>query len=205
MNIHTIIYHIKEIPFETKMLFQKIFRKHHTSNVELWNLNDHLAKIILPKLVAFREAKINSYPMAFSDWSENNGWTEEEYHNLRMSGEIVGGGVEGWKKALDEMIYAFEYSRYSECGNNKKEDYFYKKYGYIDPHKDPSAERVNYEYLTEDGMICWSDEPDLVEKKGYKFIKKDSYIYNSETAKTMAERAAKGYELFGRYFQSLWD
>jgi hypothetical protein len=38
---------------EVKWFFQRIYRRNHTADVDLWGLFGHLAKIIYPKLLAF--------------------------------------------------------------------------------------------------------------------------------------------------------
>mgnify|MGYP000933623302 FL=1 len=64
-----------------KWSFQRLFRKHGCANIDLWGLDHHLAKIILPKLIAFRSQELHGHPMDFSEWDEDGGLgiTKEEY------------------------------------------------------------------------------------------------------------------------------
>lgn len=62
-------------------------KKQQIKAQELWGLDVHLAKLILPKLKAFREMHRISYPC-----------------NLKNNG-----GFEEWNNILDKMIFAFQY------------------------------------------------------------------------------------------------
>ena len=101
------IYKIPLMKDEIKWFFQKIFRKHHTSDLELWNLHVYLSKIIYKKLKAFRKMPRMGYPASFMDWDEdmekNDGITKEDYDK-----HYEGGGMKHWNKTLDKMIYAFK-------------------------------------------------------------------------------------------------
>lgn len=65
-----------------KYIFQKLIRGY--SDDELWDLDDTLARYILPRLKRFREVNTNSYP-----------------------GEC--GSLKRWYRKLDKMIWAFDY------------------------------------------------------------------------------------------------
>jgi len=197
-----------------KWILQKIFRKHHCSDLDLWGLDSHLIKIILPKLIAFRKRDLHGYPCNFSQWDESlkdgggMGLTREEYDKAKAEGHYVGGEMEGWKKTLDEMIFAFEYHLYSdEFG--KKQKSFYEKYGYEDPHRQTEDNiSWHYNYSTPDGGHMYSGElVDLTEEnyKGYTLLGKSKSYYDMQTYKEIAQRAQNGFKLFGKYFQNLWD
>ena len=69
---------------------------------------------------------LHGYPHAFSEQSE---WeNEEEYNAAVASGERVGGEMEAWLKALDEMIFDFEYVLFHEIIETKKGRNFCLKY-----------------------------------------------------------------------------
>ena len=197
---------------DVKWFCQKVVRKHHTSDLELWGLDSHLAKIILPKLLAFRARDLHGYPNDFSDWDEKSpgsmGLTKEEYDAAKAKGDYVGGGFDAWLHTLDEMIYGFEWFLYHE-GYNRKEiklkDAFYKKYNYLDPHRETDDNLTwGYNYLTPDGNHCYTSENNL-EEKGYKMLSKSKSYYDSKLARVQVDRAQKGIELFGKYFMNLWD
>jgi len=102
--------------FYPKHVIQKLRRGY--SDEDLWDLGNHLAEIILPRLKDFKRVNTHGYP---------NGLTESK-----------------WDEILNKMLYAFENT-------------------------------VN--------------EPDF-----------DFNTYD-DTQKKIQE----GFELFGKYFQSLWD
>ncbi|AEF80900.1 adenylate kinase [Leadbettera azotonutricia ZAS-9] len=107
--------------------FQRLYRRSHAADIDLWNMDVHLARIILPKLNSFREQEFDGYP-----------------------GEL--GSLEAWLAALDEMIYAMEWKIRDYQGNTT-------------PFK-------------------LSFAPDTTEEEA---------------------RAQRGFELFGRYFNWLWN
>jgi len=103
MILERIKYQIKNFFLHIKWSLQKMFRKYHCSDLNLWNLDIHLAKIILPKLIAFRSMPRLGYPASLQDENE-------------------------WEKILDEMIFAFKYTL-ADAEIKRKE--FEKKYGEI--------------------------------------------------------------------------
>jgi hypothetical protein len=113
--------------FIISRFFQRLFRKSHASDGDLWNMDAHLARIILPKLSAFRAQNLQGYP-------------EES------------GSMEAWLAILDEMIYAMQWKI--------------------------------LEYQHDTTLFKYSSIPSTPEE---------------------AERAQKGFELFGKYFNHLWD
>lgn len=76
-------YKLKDIPFNIKMFFQKLFRG--WSDREIWNLDDTIVKFVVPRLKVLREETIG-YP--FSDECKT---------------------FEDWEKMLDEMIFGLEF------------------------------------------------------------------------------------------------
>lgn len=192
---------------EIKWSLQRLFRRHGCADIDLWGLDYHLAKIILPKLIAFRSQELHGHPMDFSDWSDEDGMgmTKEEYDEATKRGDFVGGGQEAWIKTLDEMIFAFEYLLYAD-GFDKKQKKFYEKYGYKDPYRETDDNLTwGYNYKTKDGNHCSSNESDLEEKSGYTIIGKHKSYHDMDLLREVSMRAKKGFELFGKYFMNLWD
>jgi hypothetical protein len=191
---------------EIKWSFQRLFRKHGCADIDLWSLDYHLAKIILPKLMAFRAQELQGHPISFSDWSEDEmGMTKEEYDKAKEKGDFIGGGQEAWMKTIDEMIFAFEYLLNADSFD-KKQEKFYKKYGYKDPYRKTDDNLTwGYNYKTKEGHSCFAGESDLEEKKGYILIGKHKIYHDMDVLKEVGIRAIKGFELFGKYFMNLWD
>lgn len=209
-----------------KWSLQRIFRKGHYSDLDLWGLDWRLNEIILPKLIAFRNQNLHGYPATFSEWDPEDdsgygymGMTKEEYDKAKAEGHYVGGGFDAWLATLDEMIYAFEHQAYSDDmdrkGNpSKKRIAFFKKYGYLDPHRETEDNKSwSYLYKTPDGgrMSCGQHDYERIigkDKEKYKnhtLIGKFPSYYDKDADLEQQERAAKGFELFGRYFRNLWD
>jgi len=199
-------HHIPGFIKEIKWCFQRLFRKHGCADIDFWGLDYHLAKIILPKLIAFRSQKLHGHPMDFSDWSEddNIGMTKEEYDEAKAKGDFIGGGHEKWLEIIDEMIFAFEYLLYTDSFD-KKEKKFYEKYGYKNPYRETDDNLTwGYNYKTKNGDHCSSGDSNL-EEKGYIMIGKHKSYHDMELLREISVRAKKGFELFGKYFMNLWD
>jgi len=162
--------------------FQKVFRKSHTSDKEIWNLSHYLAPIIYRKLQAFYDTERVGYPAAFSDYSEYEWKSKEEYEEKRKSEEIVGGGEDKWNEYLKEMLFAFEFFSLDDTFS-KKQQKFFDKWGLVNPYrKTEDNKRISNLFGTE--VILYHDLE--LEIEYYK-------------------RAQRGFELFGKYFMNLWD
>ena len=82
---------------DIKYFFQKLFRG--SSDLDLWNLKDHLSEIILKKLILFKSMKRHGHPNKIS--------------------------AEYWEVILDDMIYSFKALSQVDLG----EDAFTKSAG----------------------------------------------------------------------------
>lgn len=200
-----------------KWFLQRIFRKSHTSDCDLWNLNYRLAEIILPKLVAFRKKEPHGYPGTFCDWEPTKydpkyggmGITKKQYDAAKKKGHYVGGGYKAWLATIDEMIFAMEFVLVDDSFNKKKRAAFFKKWKMEDPMAEVKKNaKVQYEYEEiRDGkkfIIMTDDPPNKVNKK-WKFLRKRVHHYNSDAMKQLWDREQKGMELFGKYLNGLWD
>jgi hypothetical protein len=195
--------------YNIKYFFQRTFRSYHAADIDLWDLDYHLAKIILPKLIAFKKANTHGYPNAFSDYDEDCGVTKEEYEKGKAEGYYVGGGYEAWHKVIDEMIFGFEYVLVNMTFS-KKEEQFYEKYGYKYPYRetdDNLAWSYNYVDNSNNSIMCTSELLDttLDKNKNYTVLSKERFYYDSDVQNEVAKRANKGIEYFGKYFMNLWD
>ena len=112
--------------FRIKQVLQRVFRRNHTADSDLWSLDIHLAEIIATKLKAFRSLELQGYP---SDFTEPKDWPEQD----NIPKDLVGGGPEKWLETIDEMIYAFEQA-YMYDGDKQQE--FLDKYNLKDPWRD---------------------------------------------------------------------
>ena len=124
----------KRILYAIKYFLQKIFRKNHISDMEIWNCKESLAKYILPRLKALRKEEFFCYPNDDTDTVmptrtlvsyDDEGNEEVEYDKEKL---------ENWLKIIDEMIFAFEFVLYGDSFG-KKQTGFYMKYFEEDPYK----------------------------------------------------------------------
>ena len=213
-----------------KYTFQKTTRHHHTSDIELWNLDGALAKYLYKKIKAFRDMKRNGYPSYFSEYCENEWKSKGDYEKAIYEGKIGGGGSEAWDKTLDHILMALEYTVYVKdiFGEKKRANEWYEKNGFKNPHaKIPENLQVYYEYrmtpaylkeqedddprLKEFGGLdlwCLSDESDLHIKspEKYELMKERCHYYDVHYDVNVIEaKVTEGYKLLGRFFQDLWD
>lgn len=193
-------YRIKNIFYSIKYFMQMIFRKNHTSDIEIWNLYAYLAPYILKKLQAFKDSERSGYPGTFAEYYEHEWSSKEEYEEAVRKGRILGGGKAVWEHYLDEMIFAFEYIVYYE--NCRQKEKFLEKYKLKDPNeKILKNKRESYVYESKNGGTIISSTP----LENEKLIDKSVDYFNVTLDREYAERAQKGFELFGKFFTSLWD
>jgi len=188
-----------------KWFFQRLFRSYHASDCDIWGLHSHLAPLLLAKLIIFRNSPLHGHPSCFSEYNENEWKSKKEYNEAVTKKEILGGGFEAWLKALDEMIFAFEFLTYYEA-NDKKRDKMLKKYGLKYPHeKIPENRKVHYVYRSDENIMSSYLPPDNPENANRKYLGEDISYYNFDLEKEYYKRVQEGLELFAKHFMSLWD
>jgi len=193
-----IIFFFNEILSKIKWFSQRRIRKHGCADVDLWNLDYHLATIILPKLIAFRKSNIKGYPYPFFTW--DNLKHSGEYKNKRdyqqaiKKGDIVGGGFSKWLAAIDEMIFGFEFLL-ADMGHPKIEKQFKSKYG------DWTEEIEKNKHV----LNLYEEDDYLTTAKTNKLASSDVFYIDREMHNKFSKRAQKGLEIFGKYFYHLSD
>jgi len=85
---------ISSFVWKIRYLLQKIFRSYHLSNLELFDLDVYLSKLISKKLKAFKASARCSFPCSVESFEE-------------------------WDKILDKMIYGFDYFLYTDFDIDK--------------------------------------------------------------------------------------
>jgi hypothetical protein len=166
ISIEHLIYWIPKLKNKAIWAVQRIVRKHRCADVDIWDMDNHISKILLPKLEAFRNQKHHSYPSAYN--SAAHCFLEEKTAK-QDEPDKTDEGLEAWLNILDEIIYAFQWNVYASLGSDvKKKNAFYLRYFKHD--------------------ITTLDDAD-----------------NTRLKHNAADRAQKGFELFGKYFTSLWD
>jgi len=194
--------------FALRMLFQKIFRKDHISDNELWGLDHSMAPYILKYLKAFKKSDRHGYPGYFSEYNENEWRSKEEYDEAVIEDRILGGGNKAWEKILDIIIMAFEYKVIDSLGLKREGDWYLKYLG-MNPYDEnnPCNKHVSFSYRKLDerpgvGSTMSSNEPNLDEVE---WATKRESALNIELIHYAEECVQYGFELFGRFYQNLWD
>lgn len=197
---------IPDIFRQIKWFLQRVFRASHTSDLDIWDLRQHLSPIILRKLKAFRSYPLHGYPAKFCEYHENEWESREKYDEAFANGDVSGGGFDAWIKALDEMIFAFDFLVYYEYFD-KERDAMLKRHNLEYPHKKiPENRRIHYAYKRPDGSYMSSHlPPDEAENKDNEFLGEEVSYYNFDLEREYYERVHNGLGLFAKHFMSLWD
>jgi len=132
---------MKDILRNIKYFFQRIFRKNHITDIEMWNCYVYLAKFILPRLQAFRNQDIHGYPNDINSISNSRTVANKDDEEFKE-------GLKDWFKKIDEMIFAFEYALSDD--SDKSGANFYIKYYGENPYKIIDGQfQNNYEIIQE--------------------------------------------------------
>jgi len=181
-----------------KYLFQKIFRKNHLSNRDIWGTCYNMAPYILKRLEAFYNLDLMGVPFDFVDYDENEGaWNS--YEDYKASG-VVGGGEEAWKATIGEMIFAFYFLLAGESEKWRKK--FVEKYGLDWEAETPENLTTLTFYETEDGRII-IPSTDTQTDPAWKAVSTSQFYSNTKMLAECSARAQKGFELFGKYYLHL--
>ena len=97
--------------WSVKFGIQRLFRGY--SDGDLWNLSDHLGKVIAIRLRAFRKMKKNGFPTDL-----DNVFDDPKKKTRTLNDK---NGMRKWNEVLDEMAWVFE--------NYNKDDKYYHHHG----------------------------------------------------------------------------
>jgi hypothetical protein len=147
---------------------------------DTWSMDHTLALIILPMLKQLKATKHGAPNVADTDvpkelWSANAEPKENEY-------DTDSNHFKRWDYVLDEMIFAFE---------TKVAGTWQDKYS--------------------SGKIDWTSEPCEWDAAGkpkmftMKHGPKHTYECDYEAMELEQRRISKGFKLFGKYYENLWD
>ena len=191
--------------FKTRMLFQKIFRHYHLSDLEIWGTDTYMAARMLKHLRVFKKHDRMGYPSDFTDSHESFSCSEEEYEQMIEDGTIIGGGSERWEAVLDHIIMSLEYiAEIDDAFDNAHACKWWNKHFGFSP----------YDKLQVNEYIRWVKKQDL--EDGLTFMGKrenpndESYTrhvsYLNIELITYAESVVQaGLMQLAIYFRSLWD
>jgi len=147
---------------------------------DTWGMNTTLGMIALPMLKQLRQHKQGAPLVADEDVPVELRSTSAPARANEW--DTDDNHFKRWDWVLDEMIFAFEHTQDDSWEDN---------------------------YRT--GESDWKSEPCEWDENGkvkmYKMIDgpNHTYKYDYEGAKLVHDRIQRGFELFGKYYQNLWD
>lgn len=161
----------RELKHHIKMTLQKVFRRDHYSDNEVWDLFFHNTRWLLPRVYQLKKYK-QGFPVVFQSQEE-------------------------WNYILGEIVFACVFSIYSDWDEKTTLEKKLVNELILEPFGDVR------EYLS--GDFTWNDSenhPGYVEldSSGIKVDKEKEKINRD-----LEERMIKGFELYGKYYLSLWD
>jgi len=190
--------------FSLRMKTQRLFTG--ISDDMLWNLDYPIAKYCLKLVKAYKKMERHGYPGCFSEYSENEWKSREEYDEAIANGRMIGGGPEAWEKILDTIIMAFEFITFEY--KDKPEKWYLKYFGmnpYEKGYECNAHARYEYKELNNKpnyGCTMSSNKPDLEKVEWCTYEK--SY-HNLELVMYAEHCVDYGCQLFGDFFRCLWD
>lgn len=152
----------------------------HIDNFDTWNMDGTLAMIILPMLKQLNEHKHGAPGTmpAFEQVSGNNGQRVFDFYEAENDYAWEQGHAQ-WQVIMDKMIWAFE---------QIQPDYDWEE-----------------QYTIVEGELDWDVYPEDEEKDAIPMRWKKEYVIDWEGRAQHAARIQEGLELFGKYYQNLWD
>ena len=147
---------------------------------DTWSMDHTLSPIILPMLKQLRDTKQGAPHVDDKDVPKELRSTAAPAKENEW--DIDDNHFKRWDYVLNEMIFAFEHKI-----DDSWEDKF--RTGKMS-HKTVAREWDNNGKAT---MYRWEEQPD------------HTYKYDYAGAKKVHERIQKGFALFGKYYQNLWD
>jgi len=150
----------------------------HIHNYDTWSMDSTLAHIILPMLKQLKETKHGSPFVDDEDVPEELRSTSAPPKENEWDTDDF--FHDRWDWVIDEMIWAFE----QKCRDWWQED-----------------------YVIEHAEIDFDDKEE-VDYEGEAVVKlkwKKEGKYDREGEKAHQERMDRGFRLFGKYYEGLWD
>jgi len=143
---------------------------------DTWSMDSTLAHIIVPMLKQLKSTQLGGPDVDLEDVPTGLHPTEEELLSYTTNSTIDEKFFARWHWVLDEMIWSFE----QKCRDWWEEDY--------------------YGHHTVKDMLEDQDE-----KFDWTLVVDAPIWVDTEGRKAHQERMAKGFKLFGKYYESLWD
>ena len=154
---------------------------------DTWNADNTLAHVIYPMLLQLKATK-HGVPSEFVEFGGED-YDQQQSFDFYLEGhnEYFEQGVARWEETLDKMIWSFQ-----QIALEDYEDKYHHGKG-------------EYDWVESDKMY-----PNPVTgkmEKTFQMVDKnpDEHWYDIEGHQLHEERMREGFELFGKYFQNLWD
>ena len=149
---------------------------------DVWNLDHSLALIIVPALKILKEKKQGAPFVNNEDVPEELRALGEELHTYSKTGETDEHYFDRWDYVMDEMIFAFEskLEDWEEQFTSGENDV---KFVEIPDKKDEEGEP----------LWTWEHGPNHTRE------------YDIEGREKYQARITNGFQLFGKYYEGLWD
>ena len=149
---------------------------------DVWNLDHSLALIIVPALKILKEKKQGAPSVDNEDVSDELRASDEELHTYSKNGETDEHYFDRWDYVMDEMIFAFE-SKLEDWEEQFASGENDVKFVEIPDKKDEEGEP----------LWTWEHGPNHTRE------------YDIENREKYQARITKGFKLFGKYYEGLWD
>lgn len=153
--------------------------KIHIDKYDTWNMDGTLALIILPMLKQLKETQ-HGAPGDMPEFSQTDNGSSQSSFEFYKEGDSAAwdAGHKRWEEILDKMIWSFE---------QRLDDNWDEKYWITHPVLDMD------DYPEDEGKTCF---PVRWKVKGE---------CDWEGRQKHVEKMQEGFELFGKYYQNLWD
>ena len=154
---------------------------------DTWNMGHTLALIIYPMLLKLKEEK-QGIPGEFADAGGENYVDQKSFEFYEESHDwAFQEKCKEWDVVLDKMIWSFE---------QLIDEEWESKYH----HGKHETDWVESDKLFKNPITGKMEKTfQMVDKNP------DGHWYDTEGHRLHAERMQEGFELFGKYFQNLWD
>ena len=149
---------------------------------DVWNLDHSLALIIVPALKILKEKKQGAPSVDNEDVSDELRASDEDLHTYSKNGETDEHYFDRWDYVMDEMIFAFE-SKLEDWEEQFASGENDVKFVEIPDKKDEEGEP----------LWTWEHGPNHTRE------------YDVEGREKYQARLTKGFKLFGKYYEGLWD
>ena len=154
---------------------------------DTWSLDHTLAYIIYPALLQLKATK-HGVPNEFANVGGENHDSQDSFDFYKESHhDSFEEGCKRWDETLDKMIWSFEQilkDNYDELYHHGKSEYDWVKTDKTFPN--PITGKVEETYQ-------------MVDKNP------DQHWYDAVGHQLHEDKIQEGLELFGKYFQNLWD